>query len=194
MKRAHFRFYAELNDFLPRARRQTAFACRFQGRVSIKHMIEALGVPHPEVDLVLVNGQSVDFSHLVQDGDRISVFPVFESLAITPLVRLRPQPLREPTFVLDTHLGRLAAHLRMLGFDTLYWNDSADEELALTPSTGGFKILSCLLTLGTNYSSKKAFPNLIICSRLSWVSVALKKCSSRSPLSPISQHPCARHK
>lgn len=130
MKPAHFRFYAELNDFLPRSRRQIAFDQMFEGRVSIKHMIEALGIPHPEVDLVLVNGQSVDFSYLVQDGDRISVYPVFESINITPVVRVRPQPLRESRFVLDTHLGRLAAYLRMLGFDTFYRNDFADEELA----------------------------------------------------------------
>jgi len=130
MKHAHFRFYAELNDFLPAAKRQVGFVHSFEGRVSIKHLIEALGVPHPEVDLLLVNGRSVDFSYLVQDGDRISVYPVFESLDITPLVHLRPQPLRETRFVLDTHLGRLAAYLRMLGFDTIYRNDIADEELA----------------------------------------------------------------
>jgi uncharacterized protein with PIN domain len=130
LKQAWFRFYAELNDFLPTAKRQVAFAHSFKGRVSVKHLIEALGVPHPEVDLVLVNGKSVDFSYLVLDGDRISVYPVFESMDITPLARVRPQPLREPRFVLDTHLGRLAAYLRMLGFDTVYRNDFSDEELA----------------------------------------------------------------
>ena len=68
MKSARFRFYAELNDFLPTSRRRIAFDQVFAGRVSIKHIIESLGIPHPEVDLVLVNGQSVDFSYLVQDG------------------------------------------------------------------------------------------------------------------------------
>lgn len=142
MKHAKFRFYAELSDFLPTAKRQIAFTHSFEGRVSIKHMIEALGVPHPEVDLVLVNGRSVDFSYLVQDGDQISVYPVFESIDITPLVRLRPQPLREPRFVLDTHLGRLAAYLRMLGFDTLYRNDYVDEELAQVTSQEGRILLT----------------------------------------------------
>jgi uncharacterized protein with PIN domain len=142
MKQVWFRFYAELSDFLPAAKRQIAFAHSFQGRVSVKHLIEALGVPHPEVDLVLVNGQSVDFSYLVQDSDRISVYPVFESIDITPLVRLRPQPLREPRFVLDTHLGRLAVYLRMLGFDTVYRNDYADEELAQVTSQEGRILLT----------------------------------------------------
>ncbi len=130
MKQALFRFYAELNDFLPHQRKFTDFVHSFHGRVAIKDMIEALGVPHTEVDLILVNGEPVDFSYLVQDADRVSVYPVFEVLDITPIQRLRPRPLRVVRFVLDTHLGRLAAYLRMLGFDTLYHNHYQDEELA----------------------------------------------------------------
>ena len=129
MPQALFRFYAELNDFLPRERRQVAFTYGVTGRASVKDAIEALGVPHTEVDLILVGGVSVEFSYRVADGDQISVYPVFEALDITPLVRLRPRPLREPAFVLDTHLGKLAGHLRLLGFDTLYRNDYADEYL-----------------------------------------------------------------
>ncbi len=130
MAQAHFRFYAELNFFLPPQRRQATFSRAFEGRVAVKDMIESLGVPHTEIDLILVNGESVDFSYIVQDGDQISVYPVFESFDITPVVRVRPKPLREPRFVLDQHLGKLAAYLRMLGFDTLYRNDYDDPELA----------------------------------------------------------------
>jgi hypothetical protein len=130
MKVAHFRFYAELNDFLPPSRRFVAFRESFEVRGSVKDMIESLGVPHTEVDLILANGESVDFSYLVQEGDRISVYPVFESIDITPVLRVRPRPLRQTRFVLDIHLGRLANYLRMLGFDALYRNDYRDEELA----------------------------------------------------------------
>ncbi|MBI5957983.1 MAG: Mut7-C ubiquitin/RNAse domain-containing protein [Chloroflexi bacterium] len=130
MSQARFRFYAELNDFLPPARKQVEFDHPFNGRGSIKDMIESLGVPHTEIDLILVNGVSVDFSYIVQDADRVGVYPVFESFDITPLVRLRPQPLRDPRFVLDIHLGKLAAYMRMVGFDTLYRNDYEDSELA----------------------------------------------------------------
>ena len=139
---AHFRFYAELNDFLPADKRQRDFLHRFGLSPSIKDMIEALGVPHTEVDLILVNGRSVDFSYLVRDGDQISVYPVFESIDISPLVRVRPQPLRESRFVLDVHLGRLATYLRLLGFDTLYRNDYADAELARISSNEGRILLS----------------------------------------------------
>jgi uncharacterized protein with PIN domain len=130
MIRATFRFYAELNDFLPPPLRQKAFSHAIRGKASIKDAIESLGVPHTEVDLILVNGRSVDFRHPVRDGDAVSVYPVFESLDISPVVRLRPSPLRRPVFILDGHLGRLAAYLRLMGFDSLYRNDFGDEELA----------------------------------------------------------------
>lgn len=127
---ARFRFYAELNDFLPPEKRAAAFDCAFNGKQTVKHLIESLGVPHTEVDLVLVNGESVDFTRIIQDGDYVSVYPVFEALDIASVTRARPRPLREVRFILDAHLGRLAAYLRMLGFDTLYRNDYGDEELA----------------------------------------------------------------
>jgi hypothetical protein len=142
VKRAHFRFYAGLNDFLPPVQRGASFTHVFQGRVSIKDMIESLGAPHTEVDLILVNGESVDFTYLVQDGDRVSVYPLFTSLDVAPLTRVRPEPLDEPRFVLDTHLGRLASYLRLLGFDTLYRNDYADEELARLSSEQGRILLT----------------------------------------------------
>ena len=129
MGAAFFRFYAELNDFLPPDKRQIEFIHSFEHRVSIEDMIESLGVPHTEVDLILVGGEPVDFSYIVSDGDRISVYPVFEALDVTPLVRLRTRPLREVRFVLDNHLGKLATYLRLLGFDALYRNDYDDEAL-----------------------------------------------------------------
>jgi uncharacterized protein with PIN domain/sulfur carrier protein ThiS len=124
------RFYEELNDFLPPEQRKATFPYSFKQPGSIKDLIETLGVPHPEIDLILVNGHPVDFDYQVRDGDRISVYPVFESLDVTPVTRLRPAPLRITRFVLDTHLGRLAAYLRLFGFDTLYRNDYDDPTLA----------------------------------------------------------------
>ena len=104
-------------------------------------MIEAQGVPHTEIDLILVNHESVGFSYIVQDGDLVSVYPVFESLDISSLNMLRPQSPRRIRFVLDTHLGKLAKYLRMLGFDALYNNTSCDLELATLASSGDKRIL-----------------------------------------------------
>jgi hypothetical protein len=130
MKQASFRFYAELNDLLPLPRSGPGLTHAFETAESVKDAIEAFGVPHTEVDLILANGEPVAFSCLLRDGDSISVYPVFRSLNLAPLTPLQPRPEGEMRFVLDTHLGRLAAHLRMLGFDTLYRNDCQDEELA----------------------------------------------------------------
>jgi uncharacterized protein len=130
MTTAFFRFYAELNTLLQEKNRYRDIEQVFQGKQTVKHLIESLGIPHTEVDLILVNGTSVDFSYVPEEGDHISIYPIFESFDISTLNRLRPIPLRDPRFVLDGHLGRLAAYLRMLGFDALYRNDFSDEELA----------------------------------------------------------------
>jgi hypothetical protein len=130
MGQADFCFYGELNHFLPSSRRQVSFTHFFKGRASIKDTIEALGVPHPEVDRISVNGEAVDFSHIVKDGDRIDVYPISASTEDTPTSHLRPSYLQPYRFVLDIHLGKLANSLRMLGFDTLYRNDYPDEQLA----------------------------------------------------------------
>jgi uncharacterized protein with PIN domain len=129
MKTAYFRFYEELNDFLPAEKRKIKFEHSFVDRTTIKDMIESLGVPHIEIDLILVNGKSANFSYLVKDKDEISVYPVFESLDISDVQHLRPNPLREPKFVLDVHLGKLARYMRMFGFDTAYKNNFADDDL-----------------------------------------------------------------
>lgn len=126
---AQFRFYAELNDFLPPEQRQKAFTYRYRDKPSVKDAVEALGVPHTEVDLILVNGAPVGFDYHLEDGDRVAVYPVFESLDISSLAKLGRQPLREVAFVLDVHLGKLARLLRMLGFDTQYRRDYEDSEI-----------------------------------------------------------------
>ena len=127
--RASVRFYAELNDHLAPHRQYQTLEKEFFVPASVKDVIESFDIPHTEVELVLVNGESSDFSGLVRDGDRVAVYPVFESLDITPELRVRLQALREPKFVLDVHLGRLAAYLRMLGFDSEYRNCAGDAEL-----------------------------------------------------------------
>lgn len=126
---ATFRFYEELNDFLARDRRRRDFSARCAPGATAKHMIEALGVPHTEVELVLVNGESVGFDRVLGDGDRVAVYPKFEAFDVTQRLRVRAQPLREPRFVADAHLGGLAHLLRLAGFDTLYDNHFQDDEI-----------------------------------------------------------------
>jgi uncharacterized protein with PIN domain len=131
---AAFRFYEELNDFLPESQRKTDFQFSFSGTPSVKDAIQAIGVPHTAIDLILVDGQSVDFSFRLRGGERVVVYPVFERLDISPIIRLRSKPLRQTRFVLDVHLGKLARYLRMLGLDSAYdrnWDDAMIIDLSL---------------------------------------------------------------
>jgi uncharacterized protein len=123
MTEATFRFYQQLNSFLPREWRQRDHRCRCARAATAKHMIEALGVPHTEVGLVLVNGEPASLGRLLADGDRVAVYPPLLGLAIG---ELPAGPLR---FVADAHLGGLARLLRMAGFDTLYDNHYHDDAI-----------------------------------------------------------------
>lgn len=131
MKKIQLRFYEELNDFLPEERKKKRFSHHYIDRTSVKDVIESLGIPHTEIDLILINSKSVDFKYLINDGDDISVYPVFESFDITKVQHLRPKPLRKPKFVADVHLGRLTRYLRMMGIDVLYKNNFDDDEIVL---------------------------------------------------------------
>ena len=142
MVTATFRFYEELNDFLPGERRGREFASPCARAATTKHMIEALGVPHTEVELVLVNGVSVGFERQIEDGDRVAVYPKFETFDITDLLRVRERPLRRTRFVADAHFGGLARLLRMAGFDTLYDNGYDDAEIAAIAARDGRIVLT----------------------------------------------------
>ena len=123
------RAYEELNDFLPAERRRRAFPVRFLVSPTVKDVIEAQGIPHAEVDLIVVNGVSVGFEYRVQAGDRIAVYPTFESIDFQPVVRLRPDPLRRSAFIADVHLRKLARYLRLLGFDVAWESAWEDPEI-----------------------------------------------------------------
>ena len=139
---ATFRFYAELNDFLRPEQRKAEILYRFHVSPTVKDAIESLGVPHVEVDLILVNGASVGFDHRLADDDHVSVYPVFESLDIGPVVRLREAPLRRTAFVADVHLRRLARFLRLLGFDVLHSNEYDDAQLVEVSASEGRILLT----------------------------------------------------
>jgi uncharacterized protein len=118
MSTAYFQFYGRLNDFLPKEKRDQPITIQFRERQSVKHLAESLGVPHPEIGQIQVNGRKEAFAYLTENGDRVEIHPIENGCPI------------EPRFVLDGHLGRLTAQLRMLGFDCWYQNDADDPQLA----------------------------------------------------------------
>jgi uncharacterized protein with PIN domain len=131
MSQASFRFYGDLNDFLPVERQNDAVLYDFDpqsdGNVAVKHAVESLGIPHTEIDQIIANGQAVGFEYGLAAGD---VIDVWAWIPKPDRVNLRPPLPRPVRFVLDTHVGRLAVYLRLLGFDALYHNDSTDASLA----------------------------------------------------------------
>ncbi len=133
MNTARFRFHGRLKDFLPAHQRHITIPHLFDWRASIKDMIESLGPPHCEIEALHVNGTPVDFDYIVQPDTQIEVYDHIPNG--DNHLPLRPAYPGTPRFVLDTHLGRLAAYLRMLGFDTLYRNDYPDNELAFVSNT-----------------------------------------------------------
>lgn len=127
--RVWLRFDGELNHFLTPARRDIEFEHVAGETDTIKHVIESLGIPHTEIGRVTVNGQVLPLSKQLSEGDRIHVFP-----------HGLPVLLPNPRFVVDGHLGRLAAYLRMLGFDAWY-DRFADDVLLAAVSSGERRVL-----------------------------------------------------
>ncbi len=126
---ANIRFYEELNDFVAGEHYKQTITYRFGGQPAIKDPIEVLGVPHSEVDLILVNNESVGFDYRLKDGDRVAVYPVFECFNIASVQHLRARPLRVTAFIVDANLAKLARRLRLLGFDAVHSNRLRDGEI-----------------------------------------------------------------
>ncbi len=135
MTELSFRFYAQLNDFLPARYRGARFRHVLHAPGSVKDVIEALGVPHPEVDVVLVNGEAVDFTHRLQGREAVAVYPAFRSIDVGGLRRTGSDPPSPVRFVLDVHLRKLASLLRLAGVDSLLLTD--DAEVANVSATDG---------------------------------------------------------
>ena len=124
--RIQLRAYAELVDLVGASEFEVPFG---QPR-SVKDLVESVGIPHPEIGLLLVDGTAVDFDHLLIGGERVAAYPPFCELIPADEAYLWPPPPEPRRFVLDVHLGTLARRLRLLGFDSWYRTDTDDAELA----------------------------------------------------------------
>lgn len=124
MVTATFSFESTLVVFLAPALRGHAITQRCADTATVKHAVEALGVPHTEVGCVLVNGEPVALDRRMQDGDDVRVY------STTPGAGIESRTVSGSTaFIADSHLGGLARLLRMAGFDTLYDNHFRDSDI-----------------------------------------------------------------
>lgn len=129
IQQVHFRFYEELNDYLPEENRKEWFDLTIEPGTPLRNVFEKLGVPTNEIDLILVNQRSKRLDYHLQNEDRISVYPIFELFDISSVSEIRDKPLRNLKFIGDVHLGRLCKYLRMLGFDTLDFKNYPVDQL-----------------------------------------------------------------
>lgn len=146
-------FYDELKDFFSfdetlMQQDKVAVQHVLEQKRSVKDLFESMGVPHTEVDVIMVNGRSVGFDSPVNAGDDIALYPtnskyINQNLGKKSLIHCVPEVQGEYRFILDVHLGRLASYLRMLGFDVLYTNQCDDEELAETSAKEARLLLTC---------------------------------------------------
>jgi uncharacterized protein len=142
LNRAEFRFYQSLNDFLPLQKRQRCFQYLFEGRPGVKDVIESIGVPHVEVDRIVVDKHGVDFSYHLLDGDRVAVYPWFRRLVSDPNHTLRQNLILTGKFILDVHLGKLCRYMRLLGLDCIWRKALTDAEIVRMSAEAGRIILT----------------------------------------------------
>lgn len=115
-------FHGRLNDFLQDRKNEDTVVFDFAQKTALKHVVEVLGVPHPEVGHIELNGKVGNLESAVQDGNIFDIYPY------QPAVDQYGES--GPMFVLDNHLGKLAGYMRLLGFDVIYVRDWSDEQIA----------------------------------------------------------------
>jgi hypothetical protein len=120
-------FHGDLNVFLAPKSGEAVIERQLTEKTSIKDVIESCGVPHPEVDLILIDEQPVDFDVTVSNDTRVDVFSVENHDTYRPEQRL--QTIEAITFITDVHLGGLTRNLRLLGFDVAYNQNLGDRQL-----------------------------------------------------------------
>lgn len=136
------RVYGPLADFLPRWMRHKTVVFRLGSRASVKDVLEAVGVPHPEIDVVTVDGEAVGFERVVGGGERIAAYPRFRSLDLGDVRRAGPEEPPPARFVLDVHLARLARLLRLAGFDADFAEGRDDPEIVEIAARSGRVVLT----------------------------------------------------
>jgi hypothetical protein len=130
-KKCFIRFYGELKNLISGKQNKHELKFEFEIKTTTKDVVESFGIPHTEVSLILLNGESAGWNKIIDDNDRLSVFPFFYQLDIKNISKVFWQP-EKLKFIADVHLGRLAKYLRILGFDCLYQNDFSDEYIIET--------------------------------------------------------------
>lgn len=119
---ADFLFHDNLNDFLRPREKNTWIRYPFSGSPAVKDAIEAIGIPHSEVDVILINKTAAELLQPLQPQQQVEVFPALPRRIWPEAYSIQAKLPEAEGFVLDVHLGKLAKSLRLLGQDTCYQN------------------------------------------------------------------------
>jgi uncharacterized protein with PIN domain len=140
ISRATVRLYGDLATFVPE--RTSSIEVRFGVPGSVKDAIEALGVPHTEVDLVLMDGEPVGWGTRLRPGARVAVYPWFGHLDLSGVSPVHVPVPEQRRFVADVHLARMARYLRLVGCDVLHRNDFREDEIVDLATVGDRIVLT----------------------------------------------------
>jgi uncharacterized protein with PIN domain len=133
-------FHGDLSFFL-RSERDRTIERRLSERTSVKDAIESCGIPHSEVDLIVINGKPVDFTFVVEGAAEADIYPVdYKRVTLFPDNRL--QAAQWQRFVADCHLGKLSRNLRLLGIDVAYNRAAEDRQLLKISTTDDRALLT----------------------------------------------------
>lgn len=139
MDRINIKFYSSLNKLLKKGRRDKELSLELKLRQSVKDLIEAQGIPHTEIGLIIIDGKREESSYILKDGQKVEVYPAFNDIKEPKFQNMIEYPKK---FILDVHLGKLAKYLRIFGIDTLYENYYSDEEIVETALKEGRVVLT----------------------------------------------------
>ena len=133
-------FHGALDFFLGSKSSSRIVNRSLREKTSVKDIIESCGVPHPEVDLILLDGQPVDFAYVVERDLEADVYPVRYTPTFFPKNRL--QTSRVERFTADCHLGKMVHNLRLVGIDVTYDPAADDQQLLRTATTENRALLT----------------------------------------------------
>ncbi len=182
------KFYYRLTKFLTN-KTQKFIIHNFIDQTSVKDLVESFNIPHTEVDVILVNGKSVDFDYMIKNDDRIEVFPDRALCSTKKIIPLKSLIKGKPKFIADVHLGKLVREMRKLGLDVIYNNQFSDDEIVeisykerriiLTRDIGLLKRKKVkyglyLLNEKTNQQLKEIFQNTKIKTSVNPLSICLE--------------------
>ena len=132
--------FGDLDFFLPPRTRGGKVERCLGERTSVKDVIESCGIPHPEVDLIVVNRKAVDFAHPLTVDAEIELYP--PAMQYSKFREKRLQVFTIIEFIADGHLGKLVRDLRLLGIDVVYDPAAEDRQLVTTASKNNRALLT----------------------------------------------------